>query len=139
MALTELPNFISALGGYDGDTRTRLALRLMILTFTRTTELRGAQWSEFDNFDDEEPLWRIPAERMKMKLEHIVPLAPQTVTVLRELRALPGSDAKSVPISLPLSRKIHEQQHDALRDVSNGLSRPGDRPRLPNDGLNRTQ
>ena len=105
MALTELPNFISALGGYDGDTRTRLALRLIILTFTRTTELRGAQWSEFDNFDDEEPLWRIPAERMKMKLEHIVPLAPQTVTVLRELRALPGSDASPFLFPSPSREK----------------------------------
>ena len=38
-----------------------------------------------------EPLWRIPAERMKMKHEHIVPLAPQAVAVLRKLRELPGS------------------------------------------------
>ena len=72
---------------------TCLALRLMVLTFGRTTELRGARWSEFENLDGNEPLWRIPAERMKMKREHIVPLVPQALTVLRELRALPGSDS----------------------------------------------
>ena len=93
MALNEVPKFLNALGAYDGDPRTRLALRLMVLTFARTTELRGAQWSEFENLEGNEPLWRIPAERMKMKREHIVPLARQAVAVLRELRALPGSEA----------------------------------------------
>jgi integrase len=93
MALNEVPNFLNALRAYDGDPRTRLALRLMVLTFARTTELRGAQWSEFENLEGNEPLWRIPAERMKMKREHIVPLAPQAVAVLRELRASPGSEA----------------------------------------------
>jgi integrase len=93
MALNEVPNFLSALAAYDGDQRTRLALRLMILTFVRTTELRAARWSEFENLNGTDPLWRIPAERMKMKREHIVPLAPQAVRVLCQLRKLPGSDA----------------------------------------------
>ena len=93
MALSEVPNFLGALALYDGDLRTRLALRLMILTFARTTELRAARWLEFENLDGDNPLWRIPAERMKMKREHLVPLAPQAVSVLRELRKLPGSDA----------------------------------------------
>ena len=92
MALKEVPNFVKALGSYDGDPRTRLALQLMILTFARTTELRAARWSEFENLDGTEPLWRIPAERMKMKREHVVPLARQAVAVLRELRTLPGSE-----------------------------------------------
>jgi integrase len=93
MTLNEVPNFLTALEGYDGDPRTRLALRLMVLTFARTTELRAARWSEFEKLDEDEPLWRIPADRMKMKREHIVPLSPQAVTVLRELRKLPGSGA----------------------------------------------
>ena len=92
---------MSALAAYDGDPRTRLALRLMVLTFVRTTELRAARWSEFENLDGNEPLWRIPAERMKMKREHIVPLAPQAVAVLRELRALPGSEASPFLFSSP--------------------------------------
>jgi integrase len=93
MPLDEVPTFLKSLEAYDGDQRTRLALRLMVLTFARTTELRAARWSEIENIDSNEPLWRIPAERMKMKREHIVPLAPQAIAVLRELRALPGSEA----------------------------------------------
>ena len=93
MRLNEVPNFLSALVAYDGDPRTRLALRLMVLTFARTTELRAARWSEFEKLDEDEPLWRIPADRTKIKREHIVPLSPQAVTVLSELRELPGSVA----------------------------------------------
>jgi integrase len=93
MAITEVPNFLNALEAYDGDPRTRLALRLMILTFARTTELRAARWSEFEKFDESEPLWRIPAERTKMRRAHLVPLSRQAVAVLRELRVLPSSAA----------------------------------------------
>jgi integrase len=95
LAINEVPNFLAALATYDGDVRTRYALRLMVLTFARTTELRAARWSEFENLDGQEPLWRIPVERMKMKREHLVPLAPQAVSLLRELRQLPGVDASS--------------------------------------------
>jgi integrase len=93
MPLDEVPTLMHALGDYDGDARTRLALRLMVLTFARTTELRAARWSEFENLEGNDPLWRIPSERMKMKREHLVPLAPQALAVLRELRGLPGSGA----------------------------------------------
>ena len=92
MSRDELPNFLRALEAYDGDPRTRIALRLIIMTFVRTGELRAARWSEFENLHGAEPLWRVPAERMKMKREHLVPLAPQAVVLLRELRRLPGSD-----------------------------------------------
>src|SRR5215831_7380415 len=92
MSRDELPNFLRALEAYDGDARTRIALQLIILTFVRTGELRSARWSEFENLQGAEPLWRVPAERMKMKREHVVPLAPQVVALLRELRGLPGSD-----------------------------------------------
>jgi integrase len=92
MSRDELPNFLRAIEAYDGDQRTSIALRLIILTFVRTGELRAARWSEFENLNGAEPRWRIPAERMKMKREHIVPLAPQVVALLRELRGLPGSD-----------------------------------------------
>jgi integrase len=95
LPLHEVPNFLRALEVYDGDPRTLLALRLMIFTFARTTELRGAQWSEFEDPEGDEALWRIPAERMKMKHEHLVPLAPQAVAVLRKLRALPNSEAST--------------------------------------------
>jgi integrase len=93
MLVDEVPNFLRSLEAYDGDPRTRLALWLAVLTFVRTAELRAARWSEFENLEGNDPVWRIPAERMKMKREHIVPLAPQAIAVLQELRALSGSAA----------------------------------------------
>jgi integrase len=93
MPLDEVPRLLASINAYDGEARTKLALRLAILTFVRTTELRAARWSEFESLEGGEPLWRIPSERMKMKLEHIVPLAPQAVAVLRVLKASPGSNS----------------------------------------------
>jgi integrase len=109
----EVPAFLRALGAYNGEARTRLALRLMVLTFVRTTELRGARWSEIENLEGNEPLWRIPATRVKMRHEHIVPLAPQAVAVLRELRALPGSDASPFLFPSP-SREGHMSNNTML-------------------------
>jgi integrase len=93
MPRDELPSFLRTLGVYDGDPRTALALRLVVLTMVRTTELRAARWEEFEHLDAREPLWRIPAERMKARFEHLVPLSSQAVAVLAELRALPGAKA----------------------------------------------
>ena len=113
MPLDQLPNFLKALDAYDGDVRTRLALKLMVLTFTRTTELRAARWSEVENLEGSEPLWRIPAERMKMKREHLVPLAPQTVAILRQLRGLPDSAASPFLFPSP-SRERHMSNNTML-------------------------
>ncbi|MDB5710274.1 MAG: integrase [Sphingomonas bacterium] len=52
----------------------------------RTQETRFAEWSEFEGLDTSEPLWRIPPERMKMRSEHVVPLPPQGVALLDEIR-----------------------------------------------------
>ena len=84
---TDLPEYLKKLEAYDGALLTKLALRLLLLTFVRTTELRAAEWKEID-FDKAE--WRIPAERMKMKELHIVPLSIQATAVLRELQKLTG-------------------------------------------------
>jgi integrase len=113
MPLIELPAFLKALDVYDGEPRTRLALRLMVLTFARTSELLAARWSEIENLEGDEPLWRIPAERMKMRREHIVPLARQAIAVLRELRALPGSDASPFIFPSP-SRQRHMSNNTML-------------------------
>jgi integrase len=85
MPREELPGFLQGLASYDGDTRTRLGLRLAVLTFVRTTELRAARWSEVD-LDAAE--WRIPAERMKMRAPHIVPLSWQAQAAFAELRTI---------------------------------------------------
>jgi integrase len=83
----ELPEFLNKLEEYDGDHQTILGFKLLILTFVRTGELRGAKWEEID-FDKSE--WRIPAERMKMKEQHIVPLSTQSLLILKELQTLNG-------------------------------------------------
>jgi integrase len=85
----ELPELLRAIATYDklGERQTLLALQLMVLTFVRTGELIGALWSEIDL---EAGLWIIPAERMKARTEHLVPLARQAVAILQDLKALGG-------------------------------------------------
>jgi integrase len=95
----DLPALLKAIDGYDsiGDKQTALALRLLCLTFVRTVELIGAEWSELRGLDGEAPTWEIPAERMKMKAAHIVPLSRQAVTILAELRAISGDSRYVLP------------------------------------------
>lgn len=83
----DLPEFFSRLRDYNGEAVTVLALYLVVLTFVRTGELRGALWSEFDLLARE---WRIPAGRMKMKAAHIVPLSRQSLALLDILRQHTG-------------------------------------------------
>ena len=90
-AITEpakIGGLLRAIHGYKGQPSTEYALKLLPLTFVRPGELRGAEWSEFD-LDNAE--WRIPASRMKMREQHVVPLSSQAVTFLRELQPLTGS------------------------------------------------
>jgi integrase len=97
MPMLELPKFLKQLEIYGGEQQTKLALKLVTLTFLRTTELRAGMWSELENLDQNSAQWRVPAERMKMRLEHLVPLSRQTVAVLRELRALAGNSPNIFP------------------------------------------
>ena len=78
---------LRAIDGYQGNLRTRCALRLAPLTFVRPNELRKAQWTHF-NLDASE--WRIPGAEMKMDEDHIVPLSRQAVEIVRELEPLTG-------------------------------------------------
>jgi integrase len=97
MPLEELPSFLRRLETYSGERQTKLALKLVTLTFLRTTELRAGRWSELENIDENSAQWRIPAERMKMRLEHLVPLSRQAVAALRELRVLAGNSPNIFP------------------------------------------
>lgn len=81
----ELPGLLQAIEQYTGSEHTRLALKLMALTFVRTSELIQATWEEID-FTNER--WNIPASRTKMRTPHIVPLSHQAITVLEELKSL---------------------------------------------------
>jgi len=90
---------------------TRLALRFLALTAVRPSELRGARWGEFEDLDGRKPLWRIPAARMKGDLDrkeepdgdHLVPLARQSIAVLRALWPLTGS----CDLLFPSNRHTH--------------------------------
>ena len=79
----ELPDFFRRLAKYDGERQTALALKAVAHTFVRTNEIRFAKWSEFDG-----NTWRIPADRMKMGREHLVPLSRQARAIFDELREL---------------------------------------------------
>jgi integrase len=78
---------LRAIDGYRGSFVTRCALQLAPLVFVRPGELRKAEWSEF-NFAVAE--WRISADRMKTKKQHIVPLSTQALSILKELQSLTG-------------------------------------------------
>ncbi len=87
LTVEELPDFFKALAGYTGSPLVVLAARLLILTGVRTGELRGAFWSEFDL---EKAVWEIPAERMKMKRPHLVPLSTQALEIVQQLKVISG-------------------------------------------------
>lgn len=91
---SELPTLLRKIEAYPGTPVTRLAMKLMALTFVRTGELIGARWAEFDL---DAARWDVPAERMKMKTPHVVPLAPQAVDVLRTLKEFTGHRAFVFP------------------------------------------
>lgn len=84
----DIAALLNAIDGYQGHASTRLALRLLPLVFTRPSELRNARWCEFDL---DEARWDIPAESMKMRQPHMVPLSKQAVGILRQAHALTGT------------------------------------------------
>ncbi len=101
---------LRAIDGYQGALITKCALRLAPLVFVRPGELRRATWSEFDLDAGE---WRIPAERMKMREQHIVPLSSQAVSVLRELQPLTRNSAYLFPGARSAKRPMSENTVNA--------------------------
>lgn len=101
----ELPEFFNKLEAYDGERQTALALELVTHTFVRTKVMRFAEKREFEDLDGPMPLWRVPAERMKVRREHLVPLSPRAVTLVKDLMALSGDSPLLAPgkKGLPLS------------------------------------
>lgn len=90
LPLDEVPAFLEKLRAYqeEGDRRsaiTRDAVLFALLTWVRTKELRLAVKSEFENLDGTDPVWRIPAARMKMGREHLVPLSAQAALIARKM------------------------------------------------------
>jgi integrase len=101
---------------------TKFGLRLIALTAVRPNELQNAEWSEIEDLDGAEPLWRIPAARMKGDQdrkaeefgEHLVPLSPQAVAVIRALRPLTGGYKMMFPSERHPHRPISENTLRAL-------------------------
>jgi integrase len=89
----DLPEFMRRLAEYDGDERTRLGLELVAHTMVRTSEVRFAHRDEFENLDTPQALWRIPARRMKMRRDHLVPLSPRAAEIVKRLLVLTGNNA----------------------------------------------
>nr|WP_227522701.1 tyrosine-type recombinase/integrase [Moraxella osloensis] len=89
ITINQLPQLLSDIDSYKGDPLTKLGFYLLAYTFVRTNELRFMQWNEVDW---QGKLWRIPAERMKMNRPHIVPLAPQVLDILKQIKDFGLSD-----------------------------------------------
>ncbi|WP_374663290.1 tyrosine-type recombinase/integrase [Ramlibacter sp.] len=122
----ELPELLRHIEGYQGAAVTRLAIKLMALTFVRTSELIGARWEEFDL---DAARWDIPAERMKMKTPHIVPLSAQAVNILKALHIVTGHS----PMVFPGERD-HEKPM-SNNTILGALARMGYKGRMTGHGF----
>jgi integrase len=92
----EIPKLMQAISTYHetGKEQTELGLKVLAHTFTRTTELIGSMW---DEFDFEQRLWVIPPGRMKLDREHLVPLTPQVIGFLERLKVLARGSVYVMP------------------------------------------
>lgn len=86
--IKELPAFLTSLSDLSAHPIVKLSTEMLMLTFVRTSELIKAEWIEFDL---EERLWEIPAERMKKKRIHLVPLSDRVIEILKEIKLYNGN------------------------------------------------
>lgn len=101
---------LRSIDGFDGQPTTHAALRLAALTFVRPGELRHAEWREFDL---DGAVWSIPAEKMKMRRPHRVPLSRQSLAILRQLKEVTGDGRLLFPSVLTVARPISENTLNA--------------------------
>jgi len=109
----QLPELLARVGAYAGRPETKLAIKLLMLTFVRTAELRAARWDQFD-FDAKE--WRVPSQQLKgdkhqkaSGIPHLVPLARQTIAILEELRTFTGRHDLLLPGMRNSTRPISQE------------------------------
>ena len=113
-----LGDLMRAIDGFHGQAVTRIALQLLALLTPRPGELRNAKWEEIDF---EAAVWSIPAERMKMRRPHRVPLPAQALRLLGELKALTGATAYLLPSLISTKRIMSENTlNTALRRIGFG-------------------
>lgn len=109
---------LRSIDGYEGGALTRTALQLSALLFVRPGELRGAEWSELDL---EVGVWRIPAARMKGRIEHVVPLSRQAIELFRLAQGLTGHGRYVFPSIRSAARPMSENTvNGALRRLGFG-------------------
>ena len=96
---------LRAIDGYQGSFVVKCALQIQALTFVRPGELRHAEWSEIDL---DAAQWNIPAEKMKLRLPHVVPLSTQAVGILKELEPLTGKGRYVFPNGRTFARPLSE-------------------------------
>jgi integrase len=101
---------LRAIDGYSGQPAVAFALKLAPHVFVRPGELRAAEWCEFDLAAK---VWRIPAARMKLKREHLVPLSAQVVKLLQELQPITGRARFAFPALSKTDRPISENTLNA--------------------------
>jgi len=108
----KIGELLRAIDDYQGQPSTAYALKLAPLVFVRPGELRAAEWSEF-HLDGKEPQWRIPAARMKMGEQHIVPLSHQAVAIIRQLQAITSNGQYLFPSLRTTKRPISDNTINA--------------------------
>jgi integrase len=114
----ELGKLLRAIAGYNGQAVTKIALELLALLVPRPGELRQARWSEFDLAA---AVWSVPAERMKMRRPHRVPLPDRALTLLKDLKALTGHTEFVLPSLVSVKRVMSENTlNTALRRMGYG-------------------
>jgi len=102
---SQITELLRAIDGFKGTFVVGCALRFAPLVFVRVGELRAAEWTEFDLDNN---LWTIPAKRMKMKRDHVVPLARQAVAILKDLEPFTGSGRLVFPSVRTPARPMSE-------------------------------
>jgi integrase len=109
---------LRAIDGYDGYAPARYAMLLLALTFVLPGELRHAEWSEFDL---QAAIWTLPAEKMKMRRPHRVPLSTQALSVVQDLQLISGKGRLLFPSIRTVLRPISENtMNAALRRLGYG-------------------
>lgn len=124
----ELPDFLKTLERNDARLyrSTRNAIKLIMLTFVRTSELINAEWKEID-FETKQ--WTIPASRMKMRKEHVVPLSKQTLAILKDQKEVSGS----WPLVFPSN--VRPKQSISNNTILSGINSLGYKGRMTGHGF----
>lgn len=129
LPIAEIPALLRAIQNCAASDVVKIAARLLILTGVRTAELRCAPWAEFDL---DQALWEIPAERMKARRPHLIPLSRQAVTALRELQRITGGYTLAFPGRTDPARPMSEAAVNQL------LKRSGYEGRATGHGFRHT-